>query len=100
SYFVIDRDPDNRDIVDGYGFSGHGLKFAPLIGKLLAELALDREPSFDLSRFSIRRPKRKPRMAGGQPGKGEQPNQQQRSYAGFQTHQPTLTPCEPLQPPP
>jgi monomeric sarcosine oxidase len=71
SDFVIDRDPDNRDIVYGYGFSGHGFKFAPLIGKLLAELALDREPSFDLSRFSIRRSHRRSQMAGGQLGKGE-----------------------------
>src|SRR3989442_684226 len=71
SDFVIDRDPDNRDIVYGYGFSGHGFKFAPLIGKLLAELALDREPSFDISRFSIRRSRRKPRITGGQLGKGE-----------------------------
>ncbi len=71
SDFVIDRDPDNRDIVYGYGFSGHGFKFAPLIGKLLAELALDREPSFDVSRFSVRRSQRKPRMTGGQLGKGD-----------------------------
>ncbi len=71
SDFVIDRDPDNRDIVYGYGFSGHGFKFAPLIGKLLAELALDREPSFDISRFSIRKTRRKPRMTSGQLGKGE-----------------------------
>jgi monomeric sarcosine oxidase len=71
SDFVIDRDPDNRDIVYGYGFSGHGFKFAPLIGKLLAELALDREPSFDISRFSIRKSRRKPRITGGQLGKSE-----------------------------
>ncbi len=71
SDFVVDRDPDNRDIVYGYGFSGHGFKFAPLIGELLAELALDREPSFDISRFSIRKSWRKPRMTGGQLGKGE-----------------------------
>ncbi|OLE90865.1 MAG: hypothetical protein AUF79_08070 [Crenarchaeota archaeon 13_1_20CM_2_51_8] len=71
SDFVIDRDPDNRDIVYGYGFSGHGFKFAPLIGKLLAELTLDREPSFDISRYSIRRSLRKPRITGGQLGKGE-----------------------------
>jgi sarcosine oxidase len=71
SDFVIDRDPGNRDIVYGYGFSGHGFKFAPLIGKLLAELALDREPSFDISRFSIPKSQRKPRMTGGQLGKGE-----------------------------
>ena len=71
SDFVIDRDPDNLDIVYGYGFSGHGFKFAPLIGKLLAELALDREPSFDIFRFSIRRSQRKPRITGGQLGKSE-----------------------------
>src|SRR5712691_1377637 len=71
SDFVVDRDPDNRDIVYGYGFSGHGFKFAPLIGKLLAELALDREPSFDISRFSIRRSRRKRRITGGQLGKSE-----------------------------
>ena len=71
SDFVIDRDPDNLDIVYGYGFSGHGFKFAPLIGKLLAELALDWKPSFDISRFSIRNSQRKPRMTGGQLGKGE-----------------------------
>ncbi|HZY94359.1 MAG TPA: FAD-dependent oxidoreductase [Candidatus Bathyarchaeia archaeon] len=52
SDFVIDHDPDNLDIVYGYGFSGHGFKFAPLIGKLLAELALGEEPSFDITRFS------------------------------------------------
>ncbi len=51
SDFVIDRDPDNLDIVYGYGFSGHGFKFAPLIGKLLAELVLGKEPSFDITRF-------------------------------------------------
>jgi glycine/D-amino acid oxidase-like deaminating enzyme len=71
SDFVIDRDPDNRDIAYGFGFSGHGFKFAPLIGKLLAELALDQEPSFDLSLFSIRRSQRRPRMVGGQLGQGE-----------------------------
>ena len=71
SDFVLDRDPEHRDIVYGYGFSGHGFKFAPLIGKLLAELVLDREPSFDLSRFSARKSQRKPQLTGGQLGKGE-----------------------------
>jgi len=71
SDFVIDRDPDHRDIVYGYGFSGHGFKFAPLIGKLLAELVLDIDPSFDLSRFSAQRSQRKPRLTSGQLGKGE-----------------------------
>jgi monomeric sarcosine oxidase len=71
SDFVIDRDPDNPDIVYGYGFSGHGFKFAPLIGKSLAELALDREPGLDLSRFSVRRSQRRQQLTSGQLGKGE-----------------------------
>jgi glycine/D-amino acid oxidase-like deaminating enzyme len=71
SDFVIDRDPGNHDIVYGYGFSGHGFKFAPLIGKLLAELVLDQDPSFDLSRFFAQKSQRKPRLTSGQLGKGE-----------------------------
>jgi len=71
SDFVIDRDPAHRDIVYGYGFSGHGFKFAPLIGKLLAELVLDIDPSFDLSRFSVQKSRRKPQLTSGQLGKGE-----------------------------
>ncbi len=71
SDFVIGRDPDNPDVVYGYGFSGHGFKFAPLIGRLLAELALDRTPSYDLSRFSALRSQRTPRLTSGQLGKGE-----------------------------
>jgi sarcosine oxidase len=51
--FVIDR---RGRVVVGAGFSGHGFKFAPLIGRLLADLALDRTPPFDLSLFSLDRP--------------------------------------------
>jgi monomeric sarcosine oxidase len=71
SDFVMDRDPDHRDVVYGYGFSGHGFKFAPLIGKLLAELVLDQDPSFDLSRFSSQKSQRKPQLTNSQLGKGE-----------------------------
>ncbi len=52
SDFVIDADPDYPNVIYGYGFSGHGFKFAPLIGQLLAELALGETPSFELNRFS------------------------------------------------
>jgi len=71
SDFVIDYDPEESSIVYGYGFSGHGFKFAPLIGRSLAELALDREPSFDLERFSAQGSRRQTGMTGGQLGKGE-----------------------------
>ncbi len=52
SDFVINGEPEYPSIIYGYGFSGHGFKFAPLIGRLLAELALDLTPSFELDRFS------------------------------------------------
>ena len=38
--FIIDHHPDNANIVIGAGFSGHGFKFGPLTGRILAELAL------------------------------------------------------------
>ncbi len=39
--FVLGTLPGERRIVIGAGFSGHGFKFAPLVGRVLAELALD-----------------------------------------------------------
>lgn len=50
--FVVDR---VGPVVVGAGFSGHGFKFAPLIGELLASLALDADPGMDLARFSLNR---------------------------------------------
>jgi glycine/D-amino acid oxidase-like deaminating enzyme len=70
SDFVLDRDPDHPDVVYGYGFSGHGFKFAPLIGTLLSELALDMKPSFALERFSIDPSRRRAPTIGAQLGKG------------------------------
>jgi monomeric sarcosine oxidase len=71
SDFVMDRDPAHSEVVYGYGFSGHGFKFAPLIGELLAELALDSRPSFDLERFSIAPSKRRKPAIASHLGKGE-----------------------------
>ena len=52
--FILDRTPDG--LVVGAGFSGHGFKFAPLIGRVLAQLALGLDPEVDLERFSMSRP--------------------------------------------
>jgi monomeric sarcosine oxidase len=71
SDFVLDRDPDHPDVVYGYGFSGHGFKFAPLIGRLLSELALDREPSFPIEKFSADPSRRRPPTTGAHLGKGK-----------------------------
>ena len=52
--FILDR--TSEGLVIGAGFSGHGFKFAPLIGRLLAQLALGLEPEVNLDRFSMKRP--------------------------------------------
>ncbi|MCC7021990.1 MAG: N-methyl-L-tryptophan oxidase [Thermomicrobiales bacterium] len=54
--FIADRYPENPRIAIGTGFSGHGFKFAPAIGELLAELVVDPAarpiPRFSVSRFN------------------------------------------------
>ena len=40
-HFIIDRLPGHLRVTLAAGFSGHGFKFAPVIGQLLADLALD-----------------------------------------------------------
>ncbi|XP_019717220.1 peroxisomal sarcosine oxidase [Hippocampus comes] len=54
-HFVLDRHPAYGNIVIGAGFSGHGFKFGPVIGKLLCELSLGEVPSYDLTPFRISR---------------------------------------------
>ncbi|XP_077466739.1 peroxisomal sarcosine oxidase isoform X1 [Stigmatopora argus] len=54
-HFVLDRHPGYGNIVIGAGFSGHGFKFGPVIGKLLCELSLGEVPSYDLSPFRVSR---------------------------------------------
>lgn len=39
--FVIDVHPESSQIAVGTGFSGHGFKFGPLTGRILAELVMD-----------------------------------------------------------
>ena len=38
--FVLDRHPEHENVFFAAGFSGHGFKFAPLIGEIMADLAL------------------------------------------------------------
>lgn len=39
-HFVIDLHPEHKNVAFAAGFSGHGFKFAPVIGSILADLAL------------------------------------------------------------
>jgi sarcosine oxidase len=43
-------------VVVGAGTSGHGFKFGPLLGSVLADLAVGTPPRWDLAAFSLRRP--------------------------------------------
>jgi sarcosine oxidase len=38
-HFLIDRHPDHSNVVYAAGFSGHGFKFACVVGEILADLA-------------------------------------------------------------
>ncbi|MCD2198106.1 N-methyl-L-tryptophan oxidase [Actinomycetospora endophytica] len=53
--FVLDRLPEHPQIVVAIG-AGHAFKFAALIGSLLTDLALDREPAHPIDAFRIDRP--------------------------------------------
>jgi len=53
--FILDRHPKWKNIIIGAGFSGHGFKLSPVVGKVLAELAAGRTPSYCLDPFLIGR---------------------------------------------
>uniref|UniRef100_A0A673WYQ7 Pipecolic acid and sarcosine oxidase n=1 Tax=Salmo trutta TaxID=8032 RepID=A0A673WYQ7_SALTR len=54
-HFVLDCHTHHNNIIIGAGFSGHGFKFGPVVGKVLCELSLGQMPSYDLSPFKIQR---------------------------------------------
>ncbi len=53
SDFIIDRHPDYDNVAFATGFSGHGYKFAPIVGQALVDLVLKNNPTLT-SKFSIR----------------------------------------------
>jgi len=53
--FIIDRLPDAPDIIVASPCSGHGFKFAPVIGEILADLATSGGTQHDISRFRLAR---------------------------------------------
>jgi sarcosine oxidase len=40
-HFVVDRHPDHGQVVFACGLSGHGFKFASVLGRILADLAIE-----------------------------------------------------------
>ncbi|MCH8018637.1 N-methyl-L-tryptophan oxidase [candidate division KSB1 bacterium] len=57
--FILDRHPENENVIIGAGFSGHGFKFAPVIGEILADLAIDGSTSHPIDFLRLTRFKKK-----------------------------------------
>ncbi len=53
--FILDRMPGCPRIIVASPCSGHGFKFAPVIGEILADLAVTGRTNHDISRFSLTR---------------------------------------------
>ncbi|GLD93638.1 hypothetical protein PINS_up002243 [Pythium insidiosum] len=59
--FIIDRIPlgagstNYKELVVGAGFSGHGAKMTPVIGKMLVDMAFGREDPTALEKFRLAR---------------------------------------------
>lgn len=54
-HFVVDRHPAHPGLILCGGFSGHGFKFAPVIGEIAADLALDGGTRHEIEFLSLRR---------------------------------------------
>jgi monomeric sarcosine oxidase len=54
-HFIVDHHPNYPQVVIGAGFSGHGFKFTTLMGKMLADLAIDGATPHDTSLFKVTR---------------------------------------------
>lgn len=53
--FIIDHHPENDRLIFACGFSGHGFKFASVMGEVLTQLATEGRSKYDISPFSLKR---------------------------------------------
>ena len=54
-HFLVDRHPRHDEVILASVCSGHGFKFAPVMGELIAELVQGKRPAYDLSMFGMAR---------------------------------------------
>jgi sarcosine oxidase len=59
-HFIVDRHPEFPQVTIAAGFSGHGFKFASVLGEVLADLATGSKSPYDLELFSAQRFKGSP----------------------------------------
>jgi monomeric sarcosine oxidase len=53
--FIVDWHPEIENVLIVTGFSGHGFKFGPTIGRISADLLISNRTSFNIERFSLSR---------------------------------------------
>jgi monomeric sarcosine oxidase len=53
--FIVDWHTEMENVLLVTGFSGHGFKFGPVIGRISAELLLAGRTTYDITRFSLAR---------------------------------------------
>ena len=66
-HFILDRHPDSENVFVAAGFSGHGFKFCGVVGRIMADFALERPLRWDLRPFGLKA-HRPPRVAHAPPG--------------------------------
>ena len=54
-HFAVDRHPEHPNVAFAAGLSGHGFKFTPVLGRALADLALDGSTSLPIDFLSLKR---------------------------------------------
>ena len=55
AHFIIGRLSDRPEVAIAVGFSGHGFKFVPVVGEILADLVVDGATAHDLDLFRLHR---------------------------------------------
>ena len=55
AHFVVDRHPQAQEVLVLSPCSGHGFKFASVLGEIAADLVTTGSSAFDLSPFAIAR---------------------------------------------
>lgn len=55
AHFIIDAHPAQENVFFACGFSGHGFKFAPVVGEIMADLAIDGATRHPIGFLSMKR---------------------------------------------
>jgi len=63
-HFIIDSHPEHQNVTLACGFSGHGFKFASVVGEVLADLALEGQTKLPAQFLGLERFRVAPRTEG------------------------------------